>query len=272
MSITEGPVGTAADGAAAEGGGSGAGRFNEALYDRFWSECPDFSRYNPGARHRRRLIVELLRGLPGRRLLDVGCGDGELLVWLRRALPGLTSLAGADLSSETVKRNQARWPDMEFHTLDVARGSLQPAAGSGFDLVVCSEVIEHIEDRRAVFQNLASMLEPGGHLLVTCPSGRVYTTERHFGHVSHPTVPEMDADASRAGLRRVRSVNWGFPLYKALKWATNVNPEWAMKNFASGRYSPAAKLVSSALYWANYLNLPTSGRGCQLFVLFQARC
>jgi SAM-dependent methyltransferase len=271
MSSAERSLEAAMNGAAR--GGADTGRFNEALYDRFWGECPDFSRYNPGARHRRRLIAEMLRGVPGERLLDVGCGDGELLMWLRRELPRVTSFAGVDLSSETVKRNRERWPDMEFHALDIARGALRGARGSApdptFDIVVCSEVIEHIDDRRAAFQHLAAMVAPGGHLLVTCPAGRVYTTERHFGHVSHPTVHEMDADAARAGLRRVRRVNWGFPLYNALKWATNVNPGWAMKNFASGRYSPAAKLVSSALYWANYLSLPTSDRGCQLFVLFQ---
>jgi SAM-dependent methyltransferase len=240
-------------------------RFNEELYDRFWGDCPDFSRYSPGARHRRRIIAGLLRALPGARLLDVGCGDGELLLWLKRQLPALTSVAGADLSSETVKRNRARWPDTDFHVLDVARGSLRKT----FDIVVCSEVIEHIEDRGAVFANLAAMLAPGGYLLVTCPAGRLYPTERRFGHVSHPTISELDAYAVRAGLRRMRAENWGFPLYKALKWATNINPEWALKHFASGRYSPSAKLISNVLYWASYLNLPTSERGCQLFVLYR---
>ncbi len=242
-----------------------AGQYNEELYDRFWSDCPDFSRYNPGARHRRRLVARFLRDVPGRTLLDVGCGDGELIALLRRELPALTALAGADLSSETVKRNRERLPGVDFHVLDITQRAL-PAT---FDLVVCSEVIEHIEDRGAAFRHLASMVAPAGHLLVTCPSGRVFATERHFGHVSHPTIPELDARAEAVGLRRVRSENWGFPLYRALKWATNLNPAWALKNFASGRYSPSARLLSDALYWANYLNLPTSGRGCQLVVLYR---
>jgi SAM-dependent methyltransferase len=243
----------------------GAGRFNEALYDRFWADCPDFSRYNPGARHRRRIALRLLGELPRGRLLDVGCGDGELLMDLARALPDLPSLAGADLSSETVRRNRARCPGMEFHVLDVTRAAL----GEVFDLVVCSEVIEHLDDRRAAFRNLAAMLAPGGHLLVTCPAGRVYATERHFGHISHPTLAELDERAAEVGLRRVESVNWGFPLYKALKWATNVNADWAIRNFASGRYSTSARLVSTALYWANFLNLPDSEGGCQRFVVFR---
>jgi hypothetical protein len=37
--------------------------FNEGYYDRFWADCPDFARYNPGSRHRRRIITELLCGV-----------------------------------------------------------------------------------------------------------------------------------------------------------------------------------------------------------------
>src|SRR6185295_5907898 len=128
--------------------------------------------------------------------------------------------------------------------------------------VVCSDVLEHLVDRRSATRNLASMVAPGGHLLVTCPTGRVYQTERHFGHVSHPSVAEMEGHAAAAGLRPVRVENWGWPLYRAMKWATNVDSAWAMKNFASGRYSRSAKLVSDVLYWVNWLNLPTSGAGC----------
>jgi SAM-dependent methyltransferase len=243
----------------------GATRFNEALYDQFWNDCPDFSRYNPGARHRRRIITEIVRALPGRSLLDVGCGNGELLLWLEQSIAHLGPISGADLSSETVRRNTDRLPHVTFHTLDIAREALP----SRHEIVVCSEVVEHIDDRRTAFTNLAKMVEPGGHLLVTCPTGHVYETEKSFGHVSHPTESEMIQLGSAVGLVHVSSENWGFPLYKAMKWATNVNVGFAMKNFASGRYSPGARLVSNALYWANYLNWPSSRAGCQLFSLFR---
>lgn len=254
-----------AAGATASAPAGGATRFNEELYDQFWADCPDFSRYNPGARHRRRIITEIVSGLPGRSLLDVGCGNGELLLWLQQAVPRLGPLAGADLSSETVRKNAERLPHIAFHTLDVAKEALP----SRHEIVICSEVVEHIDDRAAAFANLAAMVEPGGHLLVTCPTGHVYETEKTFGHVSHPTTDEMVRLGAGAGLSHLRSENWGFPLYKAMKWATNVNASFALKNFASGRYSPAAKLVSNALYWANWLNLPSSQAGCQLFSLFR---
>lgn len=241
-----------------------AGRLNEVFYDRFWQDCPDFTRHNPGARHRRRISLQMVSTIAGSSLLDVGCGSGELLVTLQHARPHITTFVGVDISGETIEKNKARLSHMEFAKLDISVESLD----RDFDIVTCSEVVEHLDDRRVAFEHLARMVAPGGHLLVTCPTGRLYATEKFFGHVDHPTAQELDDHARAAGLQPVEIRTWGWPLYKAMKWATNINAPWAIKNFASDSYSRSAKLVSNALYWANYLNL-SRGEGCQLFGLFR---
>jgi 2-polyprenyl-3-methyl-5-hydroxy-6-metoxy-1,4-benzoquinol methylase len=240
---------------------------NLAFYRAFWEETPDFTRYNPGARHRRRLILSCLAPESFSSVLDVGCGNGELLALLAEARPGLSPLAGADLSPDQVARNRARWPSIEFHALDVQKEALDRT----FDLVVCSEVIEHLDAQSAAVGNLAGMVRPGGRLLLTCPTGRVFATERHFGHVRHPDPGELASWAGAAGLEVVSLWNWGWPTYRLLKWATNVDAEWALKRFAGGSYSPAAKLVSTSLYWLNFLNRRDDARGCQLFAVFRKR-
>jgi len=236
---------------------------NEALYDEFWQSCPDFSRYNPGVLHRRRAILKRLQSFQFQRLLDVGCGDGELIVWLRERLPSNTAITGVDLSSETVTRNRVRHPHAQFEVLNIEHQHLENA----FDAIVCTEVIEHLDDRKSAFQNLAAMLNPGGHVVVTCPAGKVHATERHFGHISHPTPTELRDLAKDVGLEVVSLENWGFPLYTSLKYLTNLRPDWALRSFAQGRYGTTARLVSQALYLANFLNLPTSRGGCQQFLV-----
>lgn len=236
---------------------------NEAYYDEFWQSCPDFSRYNPGALHRRRAIVRLLSRCNYRSLLDAGCGNGELLLFLRAFVPEGVELWGADLSSETVRENAERHPYATFSVLNLEEKALDRQ----FGVVICTEVVEHLDDRPRAIENLAKMVEPGGHLIITCPTAKVHATEKHFGHISHPTPSELERDLRRAGMEVDELENWGFPLYTAMKYATNVRPDWALKNFAAGEYSPTAKLVSKALYYANFLNLPSSRHGCQLFVL-----
>jgi SAM-dependent methyltransferase len=245
--------------------GRGATEVNETFYDGFWA-ASDFARYNPGARHRRRIILDVLRGrLQGGSLLDVGCGDGRMLQWLGEHLPAVSSFSGADLSSATAEANARTYPGTTFHTLDISTAHLPQQ----FDAVVCSEVLEHVGDRAASMQNLAAMVKPGGWLLVTCPTGPQYETERHFGHVGpHPEHGELETLGTAAGLRLVESRNWGWPLYRAMKWATNVNAQWSLRHFGARAYSTPAKLLSHALYVLNKANVPNHRRGCQLFMLF----
>ena len=237
-----------------------------ATYDHHWDHrWSDFIRYHPGARHRRRLILECLARAPRfERVLDVGCGLGQLLELIDERFPG-RDLTGVDLSQQAVETNRARWPGRRFEVLDLAQGALSET----FDLVVCSEVIEHLEDQAGALERLASMVAPGGTLLLTCPTGKLHETERHMGHVHHPTLDELRALADPHGLEFVSATNWGWPLYRALKWATNLDAERAMKHFAQGSYGFAQKLVSRLLYRTLFLDGEHSARGVQLIATWR---
>ncbi len=241
--------------------------YNRDVYDRIWRQMSDFIRYNPGARHRRRHVFDLVERCRFDSLLDVGCGNGELLRLIEDRWPG-RRLAGADLSSSVVEQNRRALPRMQFFTKDIEREALP----EGFDLVVCSEVIEHLDDPAAALERLAAAAVPGGHVIVTCPTGRVWPTERHFGHVRHPRPEDLEAWAARAGLDVEELWSWGFPSYALTKWAQNIRPEAALKAFAGERpYGLPQVAVSTALWLANFANLRTSPWGVQLFALLKRR-
>ncbi len=236
---------------------------NRELYDRFWQDCGDFARYNPGARHRRRRLGALVDTLSFRSVLDVGCGNAETLLWLRSRVASDVSFSGADLSPKTVQRNASRHPFARFFVLDVEQESLDDR----FDLILCSEVIEHLEHQPEAIGNLARMVSPGGHLVLTCPTGRIHETERYFGHVTHPSRSGLRNLIVNAGLEIVSLENWGFPLYAALKYVTNVRPKWSLRNFGSSDYNSLAKALCQALYVIQFANLSTSPWGVQMFAL-----
>lgn len=236
-------------------------------YDHLWRECGDYIRFHPGARHRRRIILSFLRKLNFNSALDIGCGPGELIAMFRTHFPGLKTLVGVDLSPEAVEKNKSRFRGVDFHALNIEQGSLS----NTFDLILCSEVIEHLQDRRTAFENMSKMLSPGGHLLISCPVGKVYPTEKHFGHTTHPTLIEIQHLAAVNGMTMQSFQNWGWPTYKILKEATNVNPDWAIRNFANGSYGWFQKLTSNLLYLANFFNISNSAHGCQLFAVLQKK-
>ena len=230
-------------------------------YDSMWSELDDFIRYHPGARHRRRIIAAWLADIDFSSCVDVGCGPGELIAMIAARHAGVT-ITGVDLSNTLVARNRQRFPACSFAVLDIQDRAL----AEQFDLVVCSEVIEHLDDRARAFRHLAAMVKPGGHLLITCPTGKLFATERHFGHTSHPDLAELRHHVAESQLVIERALSWGWPLYALLKRATNLRPDLAIRGFASGDYGWSQKTVSSLLYWANFCNLSTP-LGCQLFLL-----
>jgi SAM-dependent methyltransferase len=244
-----------------------ASDYNRATYDRIWSQMSDFIRYNPGARHRRRHTFELLARCRFDSLLDVGCGNAELLRLIDERWPG-KKLAGADLSAAVVEQNRQTLPSMEFFTANIDEDGLP--VDRTFDVVVCTEVIEHLDDPEAAMRRLAAAVTPGGHLVVTCPTGKLWPTEQHFGHVRHPRDADLAMWGRRAGLDVEELWAWGFPTYALTKWAANVRPEAALKAFAGERrYGLPQIAVSTALFLANYANLRSSPFGVQLFALFR---
>jgi SAM-dependent methyltransferase len=96
---------------------------------------------------------------PGARALDVGCGGQPF----RNDLEGLGyRYAGLDVEQNA---------DGSVDHVGPIDGVLPASLGDGpaFDLVLCTEVLEHVSDWHSAFRNLASLLLPGGTLIITCP-------------------------------------------------------------------------------------------------------
>ncbi|MBM4281441.1 MAG: class I SAM-dependent methyltransferase [Deltaproteobacteria bacterium] len=240
---------------------------NRTTYDALWPRLSDFIRYNPGARHRRRHIIAFLDRLRFATLLDVGCGDASLLRLVDARFSG-RKLAGVDLSSVVVEQNRAALSHMEFAVADVSSDALP----SGFDVVLCTEVLEHLPEPARALASIAAAVVRGGHVVITTPTGKVHATERYFGHTRHPTRNELALLAEGAGLDVLELSAWGFPAYALTKWATNLRPEAALRRFGGGRaYGAVERGISDALWLANFANLPSSPFGVQLFALLRRR-
>ncbi len=101
----------------------------------------------------------------GRRVLDAGCGVGYGTALLARA--GATSAVGVDVASAVIEAIPDDDSGATFRQADVR--DLLFDDGS-FDLVVCFEVIEHVEDQEAIAAELARVLSDDGILLVSSPN------------------------------------------------------------------------------------------------------
>jgi len=137
--------------------------------------------------------------------------------------------------------------------------------GRTFDVVVCSEVLEHIADWRAALDNVVAMTRR--YLLVTVPGGRRRPMDAIVGHHRHFTVAELEEALRTAGLQPVSGRRWGFPLHTLYRWAiSRVGADRMYDSFGTERYSRAQIALSDALYGAFFVNDLFRG-GDQVIVL-----
>jgi SAM-dependent methyltransferase len=101
------------------------------------------------------------------RVLDVGCGDGQFLYYLKTQ--GVTALEGIDSSADRLERCK-RYVTPNVHTADAFRW-LKEHRGQ-YDLVVCNHMVEHFADPQLyeLLEGLTGAVAPGGRLVITTPN------------------------------------------------------------------------------------------------------
>lgn len=151
----------------------------------------------------------------GKDVCDAGCGTGHLLKYVQDHFKP-KSLKGFDYGDSTLKVARQVLPQVSFSTLDLHEG-----CNEQFDIVFCTEVVEHLLYPDKGVQNLGKMIRSGGALLLTVPNGRLDTYDGHINFWS-PTswevflkqnLPDFQVDSG------VLNENTGILLYAYIRKA-----------------------------------------------------
>jgi 2-polyprenyl-3-methyl-5-hydroxy-6-metoxy-1,4-benzoquinol methylase len=106
--------------------------------------------------------------------LDIGCGSGVLVDQVVREHTSLNA-NGCDFSSSKISQCNQYYKTDRYFVHDI----YQSLKGQ-YDLITCTEVLEHLESPEKALQNLIAALKPNGRLLVTVPDGRKDTFAGHI--------------------------------------------------------------------------------------------
>jgi 2-polyprenyl-3-methyl-5-hydroxy-6-metoxy-1,4-benzoquinol methylase len=219
-------------------------------YDRLWAETwGDCQRHGPAHRRQREALIKLIGELGVRTVLDVGCGSGDNLAALAQVMPHLV-LSGTDISREALALAARRVPEASFKQMDAQKERLDER----FDLVLCSQVVEHLVDDLAAFRNLALMAK--NWVVVATMRGRMRRSELTIGHYRNYSDVELRAKAESAGLEVVDIFGWGFPFYSPL-YRTAI--EWFPSGPPEGNMGIAQRSIANFLYHLYALNIPRRG-------------
>lgn len=126
----------------------------------------------------------------GKDTLDAGCGVGYGLAILAEA--GAVTTTGVDVDVEAIEQAGTRLEDSS--ATELLRADLRelPIPDDSFDLIVCFEVIEHMEEAERALGELQRVLRPDGLLLISSPNPDAYPSGNE--HHVHEYRPQELAD------------------------------------------------------------------------------
>lgn len=133
---------------------------NEDLLGKF-NEVEKFHWWWAG---RQELIKDLLIKQKPQKILDVGCGTGETLTFLKRIFPK-AKLQGVDYLPEAVSYTRSRG-----HSAKRADALNLPFPDASFDVVLLLDVIEHIKNDSGAIREAKRVLKSGGVIVLTAPA------------------------------------------------------------------------------------------------------
>ena len=154
-----------------------------------------------GLRRYNGFLWDLMQPFVGRRVLEVGAGTGLLT----RYLSTRERVLATELDPEYVellRRTFADTPNVEVRALDLAHLAADGVPLRSFDTVVCSNVLEHIEDDAAALAAMREVLSPGGRVVLIVPAIQALygSIDRAIHHHRRYSRDDLTAKLDGAGL------------------------------------------------------------------------
>ncbi|MDI6840227.1 MAG: class I SAM-dependent methyltransferase [bacterium] len=142
-------------------------------------------------------ILNMIKPYLGNRILEVGCGIGNLT----KELKNYGQLVGIDISSYFIQHIKINYPDLEFHKFDITDINVLSLKNKSFDTIVCVNVLEHIKDDCKALVNMFELLQPKGHLLLMVPAIQwAYgTMDIRVGHWRRYSKEELNDKLKQSG-------------------------------------------------------------------------
>jgi len=181
---------------------------------------------------------------------------------------------GSGISPVMTKTHHIIYTDLSFAAIQVLRqthekglhvvadGTKLPFQVDVFSHAICSEVLEHIRDDRAAIQELARVIKPKGHLVITFPHRKFYFSidDRFVKHYRRYEISEMENKLRECGLKPFYLQKILGPLEKATMCVVvicfsllqKIIPrKYKKENVKKVQTKRIMKIVSFLFKWAN---------------------
>lgn len=160
------------------------------------------------------------RDAPYKHILDFGCGSGVMLPFLCEISNRVTAMDIDLLPFERVSRQRAFPANLEVH--DVREVTLQDLPKASFDIIVATDVLEHVDDLSGTLADMKVLLKPGGQIIISGPTenifykiGRTLAGSEYSGDYHERGILEVrDLLAEQMPVIYIATLYWPVPLFE----------------------------------------------------------
>lgn len=145
---------------------------------------------------RKEAIGKVLPKEPAGKYLEVGTGSAPVVS------SNNNIVVYTDISHLALKTIRHAYSNGMFVAADVCR---LPFKSDSFSCLICSEVLEHVQDDKKAFSEIARVVKPSGSVIITFPHRRSYYAfdDRFVGHYRRYELSEMESQLKDVGLTTV---------------------------------------------------------------------
>ena len=193
------------------------GRLDEAGF-------PAYSHRNPLINwlfwQRLRVVMDYIEtDAPYEHVLDFGCGSGVTLPFLCGISARITAMDIDLLPFERVSRQRKFPANLTVH--DANQVTLKDLPKATFDLIVATDVLEHVDDISGTLTDMQALLRPGGQIVISGPTenilykiGRMLAGPEYSGDYHERGILEVrDMLAEQMELIHIATLYWPVPLF-----------------------------------------------------------
>jgi 2-polyprenyl-3-methyl-5-hydroxy-6-metoxy-1,4-benzoquinol methylase len=221
--------------------------------EEFWERFTASASLHPANLYRYTLISDLIKRWPEKKdyIVDLGCGNGALISHLKDLNLG-KNLVGFDGSAAITEINKKKLPFADFSQADLQVEKNFPLSNIA-DIVVCSEVVEHMPDYLPTFKIAHKSLKDNGLFILTTQGGKRRRHDIHLlGHLRHYVIEDLAREVEAAGFEIIHRQKAGWPALTAQKIVASlfmgqVEQQLASTKEPSSLFKLACKIIGIGL-------------------------
>jgi 2-polyprenyl-3-methyl-5-hydroxy-6-metoxy-1,4-benzoquinol methylase len=157
---------------------------------------------------------------PYENILDFGCGSGVMLPYLSQISKQVSAV---DIDLLPLERIQKHIPlAANVQVFDLTKTNLASLPQKSFDIVIATDVLEHVKDLPRTFDDLFKLLKPNGRVVVSGPTenilyqiGRKLAGPEYSGAYHERGIGEIKDEIARfARIEPIATLYWYLPLFE----------------------------------------------------------